>query len=285
MPGDEQGQQLVAHLLVAHRAAVLVAGADQHREDVVALLQIPGPPPLGDLAVDQLVDPVDPPAEGPSRRTRCGPDQEHRQEEPWVGGEVEEVAQRVAQLGQPLALADAEDGAQDDLQRDRLHPRAQLVGGPRWPALDLACGDLGHRLPVALHPLAVEGRQQQATLAHVRLLVEDEDRVAAEDRGEDLVSLAGVEDARVAGEDLLDRLGVGEHHPGALVGDLQREHVAVAVLAGEQHPPRLARPDRGLHRAGQWRARRKASLGRSSGRPRSRCRRCLHSPPPDGTPA
>jgi len=71
------------------------------------------------------------------------------------------------------------------------------------------------------------------------LLVEDEDRVAAEDRGEELVALAGVEDAGIAGEDLLDRLRVGQHHPGSFVGDLQGEHVAVALVAGVEHPPRL----------------------------------------------
>jgi hypothetical protein len=39
----------------------------------------------------------------------------------------------------------------------------------------------------------VEGRQQQLALAHVPLLVEDEEGVAAEQRGEDFVALAGVE--------------------------------------------------------------------------------------------
>ena len=44
--------------------------------------------------------------------------------------------------------------------------------------------------------------------------------------------------ARVAGEDLLDRVGVGEHHPRALVRDPQREHVAVAALAVLEHRAR-----------------------------------------------
>ena len=86
-------------------------------------------------------------------------------------------------------------------------------GVPSRPALDLARGDLGHHLAVALHALAVEGRQQQLALADVRLLVEDEDRVLAEDRAQDLVALAGVEDVRVAGEDLLDVLRVGDASP------------------------------------------------------------------------
>ena len=37
MAGHQQGHQLVAQLLVAHRLAVLVAGLDQQREDVLPL--------------------------------------------------------------------------------------------------------------------------------------------------------------------------------------------------------------------------------------------------------
>ena len=61
----------------------------------------------------------------------------------------------------------------------------QLVRGAGGPALDLAGGDRAHRLAVSLHALAVEWRQQQPALAEVRLLVEDEDRVVAEDRAQD----------------------------------------------------------------------------------------------------
>src|SRR5665811_1947789 len=45
---------------------------------------------------------------------------------------------------------------------------------------------------------------------------------------------------------LLDRVGIGQHHPG-LAQDLEREDVAVAVLAGVEETPRLARPDCRLH--------------------------------------
>jgi hypothetical protein len=74
----------------------------------------------------------------------------------------------------------------------------------------------------------------------VGLLVEDEDGVATEDRGEDLIALTGMEDLRITGEDLLDRRRIGQDHPGAFVGDAQREHVAVAVLAAVEQAPGLA---------------------------------------------
>ena len=54
-------------------------------------------------------------------------------------------------------------------------------------------------------------------------------------------------------------LGVGEDHPGPFVGDVEREHVAVAGLALLEHPLRLARPDRGLDRARHRRPGRQAA--------------------------
>ena len=53
MAGDEQGHQLVAQLLRGHRRFVLVAGIDQHAEDVVALGLLP--PSLVDQLEQQLV--------------------------------------------------------------------------------------------------------------------------------------------------------------------------------------------------------------------------------------
>ena len=86
-------------------------------------------------------------------------------------------------------------------------------GSPRGQRAISCPRDLGHQLAVALHPLAVERRQQQLALGHVRLLVEQQHRVRAEHRPEDPVGLAGVQEPRVAGEDLLDVLGVGEQDP------------------------------------------------------------------------
>ena len=151
-------------------------------------------PALGDLLVDQLVDAVDAAPEGRRCAAPVRADEDERRDQQRVGGQVEELAQGDAQLPHPLSAVDAEDRLEDDLERDRLHPRPQLVGRAERPALDLAGGDLGHLLLVALHARAVEGRQQQLALADVGLLVEDEDRVLAEHRLEDLVALAGVED-------------------------------------------------------------------------------------------
>ena len=54
MAGDEQGHQLVADLLLGHRRAVLVAGVEQHGQDVVAVRALGAA--LGDQLEHQLVD-------------------------------------------------------------------------------------------------------------------------------------------------------------------------------------------------------------------------------------
>ena len=164
---------------------------------------------------------------------------------------------------EPLALLEAEHGAEDDLERDRLHPGSQPVRLAARPALDLLAGDLGHQLAVALHPLAVERGQQQLALFHVRALVEQQQRVLAEHRQQDPVGLAGVEHARVAGEHLLDVLGIGQHHPRPLVDDPERERLPEARRALTLQPLRMARPDRGLERDGHPRSRRQRSVHRT----------------------
>jgi hypothetical protein len=75
----------------------------------------------------------------------------------------------------------------------------------------------------------VEGRQQQLALRHVGAVVEQQHRVRPDDRAQDRVRLAGVQQRRVAREDLLDGGRVAHQHPRALVLDAQRERVAVAV--------------------------------------------------------
>ena len=56
MSGEQQGHELVAQLGVAHRLAVLEAGGDEHREDVLAAREVRVGAPLGDLGGQQLVD-------------------------------------------------------------------------------------------------------------------------------------------------------------------------------------------------------------------------------------
>ena len=50
VPGDEQGDQLVAQLDVGHRPALLVARLEQDREHVVALGDVVGPAGAGAIS-------------------------------------------------------------------------------------------------------------------------------------------------------------------------------------------------------------------------------------------
>ena len=62
------------------------------------------------------------------------------------------------------------------------------------------------------HPLAVERRLQQPPLAEVLLAVEQQNRVRAGERPQELPALAGWRDRRVEREHLAHRVGAGEQH-------------------------------------------------------------------------
>ena len=77
--GDQQGEQLVVDLGVAHRRAVLVAGGDQQREDVVALLEVGGAAALGDLGERSARRPASTRRrKGGKRAEPLGADRQHR---------------------------------------------------------------------------------------------------------------------------------------------------------------------------------------------------------------
>jgi hypothetical protein len=143
----------------------------------------------------------------------------------------------------------AEDRAHDHLERDPLHRRPHCVRLAERPALDLGSRHVRHRPLVAAHAPAVERGQHQLALRHVGGLVEQQHRVVAEHREQHHVCLAGVEQARVAGEDLPDRVGMGEEDPDPLVGDAQCEHVAVAAPAVLEHRAGAEDPAERLQRA------------------------------------
>ena len=233
MSGHEEREHLVDQLRVGHRLALLVACLDQHREDVGPALRAlaPAAGDLGDeLGADRLpvADEATPGRETPELDLE-GPDGEE-----GCGGAVglrEEADDALPDAGEARALVHPEHGAEDDVEGDRLHLVMDREGLPEGPAVDHAVGDLAHDAAVDVHPLAVERRCHQASLAVMALAVQQQDRVPPEDGTEDRAGgLAGAELRPVAGEDLLDGLGVGEHDhrgPTERVG-----RVAVAVPTG-----------------------------------------------------
>ena len=126
--------------------------------------------------------------------------------------ELEDRGQTVAQAVEPRALVEPEDGAQDDLERQALEAgcrataasAGQLSTSPRRQLLD--------QPGQALHAIAVEGGQQELSLLHVRVLVEQDHGVRADDRLEQARALAGVQDVGRRHEELAHRGGIGEVH-------------------------------------------------------------------------
>ena len=107
------------------------------------------------------------------------------------------------------------------------------------------CGDV---LLVAGHRRLPERRHQQLAGALVLRAVDEQQRVLAHDRAEDRVALAGVEDLRVAAEDLLGGLRLVEEHQRPALGD-EPDGEDVAVLAlqrGDERVPE-AHQRRALH--------------------------------------
>ena len=113
----------------------------------------------------------------------------------------------LAQALEPRSLLEAEDRAQDDLERQRLKARMQRHRLAPGPALDLRRGDLGHHLGQPGDLLAVEGRQHEPALGEVGVLVEQDHRVAPDQRLEDARAAAGVQDLRGAVKTCLTSAG------------------------------------------------------------------------------
>ncbi len=204
--GADHGHQLVAQLLIA-----------QQREHVVAVCEVGLGPAQCDLLVQEVVHRGPGPFELGPGSPRAELATQERKQRDQVGAPSELVYQR-AQPIEALALADAEYRPEDHFEGDPLRMRAQRELLAHRPGLEVALGDVPDRGFPALHVLAVERREQQLALAQMGLLVQREHGVGADawlqrpGRG-----LAGVEHARVAGEHLLDQLGIGhvDHPPEA----------------------------------------------------------------------
>ena len=239
MARDEQRHELVAQLLRRHRRAVLVAGREQQRQDVVALRAVAAA--LLDEREELGVGLRAGAQEAPPRR--AGPEVAlHRREQAHgVGSDGQQGAQVLAQAIEPCPLLQAEDRAQDDLERERLQARVEGDPLAPRPTLDLGGGDLGHDRGQPRDLLAVEGRQHETPLGQVGVLVEQDHRVAADQRLEDARAAARMQDLRGRREDLLDLVGVREHHErrrgDQANGEARAEARAAAFEEGDRPRP------------------------------------------------
>ena len=136
-------------------------------------------------------------------------------------------------MGDPIGIGNAEDGADDHIQRDRLSDRARVNGLPWLPVVDLAVGALLDDLGIVRDRLAVKRRQHQLAHAHVALPVEQQNRRSAGHRCQHLSRLPDDVLVRLPLEHLLDQVTVGDVED--LAGDrvCGAEHRAVAAARGQ----------------------------------------------------
>ena len=241
--GDQRRHQLVAELLRRHRRTVLMPRLQQHREHVLATLVALGPA-LFDQVEHQRVGAGllrDEPPQG--REPAAGVLLQRGQHRQRALAERQDVGERIAELVEVRALVESEHGAEDDLERQPLEAGMERDRLLERPGVELALGQLGHQAGHALHPLAVECREQQLALLEVGALVEQDHGVASDQRLEDARALAGVEHVRRRLEQLLDLLRVGEDHERRLEREANGDPRAVA-LAQPFHGRRGSLPGR-----------------------------------------
>ena len=164
---------------------------------------------------------------------------------------------RLAEAVHALAVAHAEDGAQDHLERDGLHARAQRERPAHRPALDLARGrPRPSRRRSGAPPAPWKGGSSSLRCDRWRSSssVSSECSPSASPSTVALASPAW-NDRRVAGEHLLHQRRVGHVDNAPEEGEVRAEHVAVALAALVHPRVGLDRQLRGLHQPGEPRTR------------------------------
>jgi hypothetical protein len=250
VPGDEQRHELVAQLDRAHLGAVLVPGGEEHREHVVARGRGTGVgAALGDEVEQERVDLGLERVEARPRRHAAQRGHDLVEDRRRAHAPLEDGGQLRAQGVHARARVEPEDRAEDDLERQRLEPRVQGDRGVARPRGDLVLGDLGDEVLQAPHPLAVERRQHEPALLEVGVLVEQDHRVAADERLEHAGALAGVQHVGRGGEHLPHLVEVADHHHGHVHEQPQGEAAAVPAPAVLEERHRARPPAQRLERA------------------------------------
>jgi hypothetical protein len=172
-----------------------------------------------------------------------------------------EIARRVTG-GQSGRIGGADDGAQNHLEGDLGHFRADRKLGTHRPPGDIGGGEFAHHRRLAGNGLSRERRHHQAAPIAVDVTVDDEHRTLAEDLSQHRrIRLAGMKYRRITGEDGLDVSGVGQINQRPHRGDPHGEHIAVAALVGGHQSGPVVQQQCCLNHAGQWWTRRQLELG------------------------
>ena len=214
VPGQQQGQRLVAHLLARHGPALLVADREESAEQVVPAGVRPGGALL-DKPLDHGVELSPCPSQRGPHRVRH-PEQGEAERSDECG---EDRQQDVEGAGDPVRVAaqvGAEEGLADDVERDRAHLVEQVDPDAVSPGARPCLSDRHRHHPVARHLLGREQGVDQPALPSVQVSPGGEQPVAEEElQGVDPPALADTGrtgqqvtgQARVADEDDIARTG------------------------------------------------------------------------------
>jgi len=108
-------------------------------------------------------------------------------------------------------------------------------------------GDVADDLAKRGHPRALERRQQQLALAQVLGPVEHKHRMRPKHGLHERVGLAGPQVRLISGEELADRLWIGDVDSRAEAQEPHGEHVAEAPVPFAQHRERPVREAQRIH--------------------------------------
>ena len=226
---------LVAKLAVGEAFAVLVAGLDQHRED------IPAVGPLGatsrDLAVDDPVEVAARPLH--PRPRRAGAAEQHP---PGLGVvEGERPLERGGRLvpDRSASWVEADQRPHRDAHREVADPVVDVDRRAGAPRLERQLRLVDHHPDRGVHPRAVE-RGHHDLAGPVVVLPIGGDQAVADQRNQLLAEhpLAPAEVVGARDGDEVVRLGP-EHHHSRAVEHANREHVAVAPVVLERRRQRV----------------------------------------------
>jgi hypothetical protein len=158
-----------------------------------------------------------------------------------VIAEGEHRLEALSQAVEARPRIESERRAQDDLEREPLKTGVKLERSVRRPARDLTFGDRADKPRQPRDPLAVKRGQHQAALLHVRLAVEQNHRVGSDHGLEHAGAATGRKHVGRRREDLLDLLGIDDHHERRRHRQPNREAGAI-TRAATFHVRERARP-------------------------------------------
>ena len=256
--GEEDRHRLVAHLRIAHPAAVafFVARQQQHRQQIAAVIRRRAP--LVDDPVDQPVERrlcTVVPADGRQRQAL----EDRRKRRHRHRKRLEDRRQRLAHRPGVRVEVGAEQRFADDRQREAVHFAGDVEGLAVAPPRRRALRVRHHRVRVGGNALLVESRLREPALAAMEIGLARQ-QPFAEQPFRALERTPFLEQARARHQHVLDVVGMVQQHeplrPDPEGGDVavlareprQRAEPVALQRAGEQQAEeRTARAWRGVH--------------------------------------